>query len=142
MKLSKEQMGLVRKERAATGLSWSFTILGPPRTKKNHGKRLQRGDQLLQVPSDAYMAWNTHAIVQLKNQKRGVIRDNLNCRAMFFRHALVGDAVGFYQGLADTLQDAGVIEDDAQIVAWDGTRLKKDSVNPRVELTLDLLIDP
>lgn len=121
-------------------MAWSFVITGPPRTKKNHGSRLQRGDRLLTIPSQAYLDWDAAATVQLKNQKKGMITGALNCRARFYRHALVGDACGFYQALADTLQHAGVIVNDSQIQAWDGTRLLKDAGNPRVEFTLETML--
>jgi hypothetical protein len=35
----------------------------------------------------------------------------------------------------------GLIQDDKQIAHWDGTRLKKDAINPRVELTISLYDD-
>lgn len=64
----------------------------------------------------------------------------LNCRALFFRDANAGDAVGYYQGLADVLQEAGILQDDVSIVSWDGTRLTKDANDPRVELVLEEVV--
>ena len=60
----------------------------------------------------------------------------VNCAALFYRDALRGDAVGFYQGLADVLEKAGIVENDKFIVSWDGSRLRKDAARPRVELVL------
>ena len=60
----------------------------------------------------------------------------LNCRALFYRDARRGDAVGYYQGLADLLEKRGVIENDAQLTQWDGSRLLLDRENPRVEIEL------
>jgi hypothetical protein len=56
---------------------------------------------------------------------------------LFYRDAERGDAVGYYQGLADLLEKRGVVANDRLIMSWDGSRLLKDSANPRVELTLE-----
>lgn len=63
----------------------------------------------------------------------------LNCAAIFYRDALRGDAVGYYQGLADALKSAGVLSDDKWIVQWDGSRLAKNTKRPRIEVTLRAL---
>jgi glycine/D-amino acid oxidase-like deaminating enzyme len=60
----------------------------------------------------------------------------VNCRAIFYRDANRGDAVGYYQGLADVLEKAGVVINDVCITTWDGSRLRKDAANPRVEVEL------
>lgn len=65
----------------------------------------------------------------------------LNCRATFYRHANVGDAVGFYQGVADVLESHGIVDNDRQLVSWDGSRLRKDKDRPRVELVLEEIPD-
>lgn len=62
---------------------------------------------------------------------------DVNCRAVFYRHAEVGDANGFYQALADFLQKAGIVKNDRQIKQWDGARLRKDRDNPRIEVWLE-----
>ena len=119
--------------------SVSFVITGPPRTKKNHGRRIMRGGRVYSIPSEAYETWDASAMVQLKKQFSGdPIASEVNCRALFFRHANVGDAVGFYQALADTLEHAGVLTNDQLIRSWDGSRLLKDKDNPRVIVTLEI----
>jgi hypothetical protein len=60
----------------------------------------------------------------------------VNCEARIYRDRNTGDAVGYYQAIADTLEKIGIVENDRLIVAWDGTRLLKDAENPRVEVTL------
>jgi hypothetical protein len=62
-----------------------------------------------------------------------------NCAALFWRDADRGDAVGYYQGLADLLAEWGVIADDRQIVSWNGSELLKDAASPRVYITLEAL---
>ena len=61
----------------------------------------------------------------------------LNCRATFYRDTNAGDAVGFYQGVADILESHGILENDRQLVSWDGSRLRKDPERPRVEIVLE-----
>ena len=36
---------------------------------------------------------------------------------------------------------AGIIEDDVQIVSWDGSRLAKDAARPRIEVTV-FVVEP
>lgn len=64
------------------------------------------------------------------------IRENVNVRALFFREKNIGDAVGFYQALADALQEGGIVANDRQIVSWDGSRLLKDTERPRIIVTI------
>ena len=59
-----------------------------------------------------------------------------NCMATFYRDAERGDATGYYQGLADVLQEIGVVTDDKHLTQWDGSRLLVDKANPRVVVTL------
>ncbi len=116
----------------------SFTLSGPPRTKKNHN-RLFRGRLL---PSKAFAEWNDSAQMQLAGVRGRVpvsllpIHSEVNCRAVFYRQANVGDAVGFYQALGDALEEGRIVVNDRQIVSWDGSRILKDAANPRVEVTL------
>jgi hypothetical protein len=66
----------------------------------------------------------------------------VNCRALFYRDANRGDAVGLYQGLADVLEHGGVVTNDKYLVSWDGSRLLKDSARPRVEVELIAIGEP
>jgi Holliday junction resolvase RusA-like endonuclease len=127
----------------------TFTIDGAPRTKKNHGRRKYSfaRKRTFNVPSEAYEEWERIArkslpLIRQQIEDAGVglpIAADLNCAAVIYRQADCGDAVGYYQGLADWLERAGVIGDDVQIRQWDGSRLKKDAKLPRIEVTLDEL---
>lgn len=127
----------------------SFTIYGAPRTKKNHGRRKYSftRKRTFNVPSAEYEAWAVIAqkslpLIRQQIGDAGVglpITANLNCRAIIYRDAAAGDAVGYYQGLADWLENVGVVENDRQVCQWDGSRLKKDAALPRIEVTLSAL---
>ena len=60
----------------------------------------------------------------------------VNVSAAFYRDKLTGDAVGYYQALADALEEGRIVENDRLIVSWDGSRLLKDAKNPRIELEI------
>ena len=106
---------------------YRFALPGAPRTKKNHGKVVQRGRRKFHVPSDAFTAWQAGCLAHvLKNPvlKLG-LESPVNCTAIFLRDRENGDAVGYYQGLADVLQHCGIVVDDKLVTQWDGSRLMR-----------------
>lgn len=118
----------------------TFVIPGAPRTKKTHSRVVRAGrgrnGKIRVLPSEQWCAWAETATLELAKIKRRMavafpLTNPVNCTALFYRDANRGDAVGYYQGLADVLQKAEV-----QILTWDGSRLLKDADNPRVEVTL------
>lgn len=127
------------------GLNLQFELPKPPRTKKNHGSVKTFGGKKVHLPSEAWTTWLAWCQTALPDIRRAAaaagiglpIAINVNCRATFYRHAEVGDAVGFYQGLADVLEAIGVVVNDKQIVSWDGTRLAKDAEDPRTVVILE-----
>lgn len=125
----------------------TFTIYGTPRTKKNHGRRIKRGTRTYNVPSEAYEDWTAIArkslpLIRQQIDDAGVvlpITADVNCTAVFYRDADAGDAVGYYQGLADWLENVGVLKNDVQVRTWNGSELRKDTTLPRIVITLDEL---
>lgn len=65
-----------------------------------------------------------------------------NAAARFYVDNDAADTVGLMQGLADALQDAGVIPNDRQLRTWNGTDQTLDHVRPRVELLLTPIARP
>lgn len=132
--------------RLRPGESIKFVLPVVPRTKKNHGSVIKRGERKFHIPSEAYTTMESQVVEWVRqNVKPGVastlyacqpITQPLNCAAIFYRDALRGDAVGYYQGLADALEAAGVVADDKWITQWDGSRLAKDAERSRIEVTL------
>lgn len=119
---------------------FTLTIYSAPRTKKNHGSVVVRGGRKFHIPSKAWTDWVTDCTVIFEVGcplvPKGGWAVPLNATALFYRDRDVGDAVGYYQGLADLLEKRGVVANDKWIRSWDGSRLLKDAANPRVELTL------
>ena len=132
------------------GESITFVLPVTPRTKKNHGSVIKRGERKFHIPSEAYTTMESQVVEWVRqNVKPGVastlyacqpITQPLNCAAIFYRDANRGDAVGYYQGLADALEAAGIVADDKWITQWDGSRLRKDANRPRIEVTLTALV--
>ena len=123
-----------------------FTVYGAPRTKKTSNQVVTRG-RVRVLPSKAWMKWVKTALVVA--DERMVVDDRVcdehcvllnpepyNIKATFYRDANRGDAVGYYQGIADLLEKRHVIADDKWLVSWDGSRLEIDRKNPRVEIVL------
>ena len=95
------------------------------------------------LPSDAYREMEKQICgwAVMRGIALAYLAQPLNCCAIFYREKDLGDAVGYYQGLADALEAAGVVTDDKWIVQWDGSRLRKDKQRPRIEVTLTAVSD-
>lgn len=126
-----------------------FTIYGAPRTKKNHGRRKYSfaKKRTFNVPSEAYEEWASIARKSLRLIRQQIgdagveipIAVDVNCCATIYRDKDSGDAVGYYQGLADWLENVGIVKNDVQIRQWNGSELKQDPKLPRIEVRLDEL---
>src|SRR5690349_6221330 len=95
----------------------NIVLLAPPRTKKNSGQfvSIGRGDKKRNIilPSPAYRAWEKLVLSQAKQQGRDIGIDYpVNARVTVYRERATGDAVGYYQAVADVLEKAGVLKDD------------------------------
>jgi len=120
----------------------SFVIEGKPRTKKNSGRIFTNGRRPRILPSAAFAEWNAIAQPQLAKVRSESkvplpIACDVNVRALFIRDRKVGDAVNYYEALADALEEGGILVNDVQIKQWDGTRLLADKMNPRVIVTIE-----
>ena len=115
------------------------TITGlAPRTKKTSNRIVLTGNRRRILPSKAWADWCAGATIAVTWLRHGkdFVNWPVSCRALFFRDAERGDAVGYYQGLADLLEKRRIIANDSLIRDWDGSRLLKDAKNPRVEIVL------
>lgn len=138
------------RDRASGVDAVTFTVFGPPRTKKTSNRVFRVKGRTVVMPSAANVAWTDAAVLQLRSAFRKwsapsssciPISQPVNVCALIYRDANRGDAVGYYQAIADALQGAGVVENDVLCVSWDGSRMLKDAKNPRVEITLSPLGD-
>lgn len=115
-----------------------FTVPGAPRTKKNSGKIWNRGNRRIIRPSEAWLEWRdmVKRYTATKPEFRLRIDKPVNCCAHFYRDREAGDSHGYYNGIADVLQEIEVVVDDKWLVSWDGSRLLKDNMRPRTEVVL------
>jgi hypothetical protein len=141
-----------------------LVLTGTPRTKKNHPILAHGRTKVL--PSREWQRWAKVAEVRIPLSRTRILhmvappagwgylydtREMIwigateiamlpeleyNCAALIYRHKRVGDAVGYYQAIADLLELKRVVSNDRQITQWDGTRMLLDPGNPRVELVL------
>ena len=129
---------------------WRLVVSGPPRTKKTSNRIFQVGRKCpvchkgtaKVMPSEAWTNWAASASVsRLMPLPWRTPTGSVNVAALFYRDANIGDATGYYQGLADLLEARGVLANDRQAVTWDGSRLLIDRVRPRVEVVLTAVVD-
>lgn len=143
-------------------MMFSLVVVGTPRTKKTSNRlawrfsrRLGRKVRIV-LPSAAWARWVKAAVIielplGTRWQPRGTLSgrvllglhplttEPVRCRALFYRDKNHGDAVGFYQGLADLLEKRGILANDRQIIDWSGSTLLKDAKHPRVEVELEVI---
>jgi hypothetical protein len=147
----------------------TFSIPGPPRTKKNSPRPVNVGGFMKVLPSKAYCAWfkqaMTHALLirtSLQDQYKVQlpITNPVIVFAKFYLDRNTGpDENGLMQALGDFLQapkfrklpdgrldwthvtrdGCGVIDDD-NLIRWKrGIEIHIDRQNPRIEVELEVL---
>lgn len=128
-----------------------FTVEGAPRSKKTSPRlvkiKTSKGVFNKILPSKAYEAWHKVASQQAYQIKSNILRAGIvlpitvpvSINAQFYRDANRGDCSNLYQGIADWMQDVGIIEDDDQIEHWDGSRRHVDKTRPRIEVSIQII---
>ena len=119
-----------------------ITVLGPPVTKKNHGRMvpLGRTGRTILLPSKPYVQWLEASWPQARRQWFAMFGRTLTTAcavtATVYRVRRTGDLDNFLAAAGDMLQHAGVVKNDRLIRSWDGSRLEKDAERPRLELLI------
>lgn len=125
-----------------------YTIYGDPRTKKNHqqirasGKKCPvcgKREKLWVGQSSQHDEYAKTAGVQIGNPPPQPIDYPVNVRCVYYmKTARRVDQLNLLEATDDILVSAGVLLDDnAKIVAaHDGSRVRYDKDNPRVEITI------
>ena len=115
-------------------------------TKKNSQQivRAKNGHYYL-IPKKRYKEYERSALWSIAQQLEWnfeTIRAKVAVCALYWLPSKRGwpDLIGLEESTADILQEAGVIENDKNIVNWDGSRIAGiDSNNPRTEITVYIL---
>lgn len=122
-----------------------LVIIGKPITKKNSLRRIRRGKRTLSIPSAAHEKWAGEAERQLREQHAEWEPYDfpVNLCAIVYR-ATRGraDLNNYLAAICDVLEKAKVVEDDALVAGFDGSRLRYDKTRPRVEIELGPLAEP
>lgn len=115
------------------GARLTLTLLFAPRTKKNSSTLGVR-------QSDGYRRFRNAVVRHLASFKAELglplpdLRYTLTAR--FFTDNDSADLLGLLQGLADALENAGVVANDRVFHSFDGSGQQLDKLRPRVELTI------
>lgn len=122
-----------------------FVITGNPITKKNSQQifRTKTGRPFIS-PSKAYKKYEKDALKQIEDRYGGfhhpLITTPVNIQCVFYMQTKRSvDLPNLLESVDDILVKSGVIEDDASriVAAHDGSRVKYDKENPRVEITIE-----
>jgi len=123
-----------------------ITIFGQPISKKNSINLVDIGNPCpccgrkphsIPLPSKAFKAYESAAKAQLRLTSHRY-RGKVEITAKYYLKTLrLPDLNNLLAATADILQAAGIIEDDKNVVSWDGSRIiGKDAANPRCEIEI------
>lgn len=130
---------IARAERRQA-LPIQIILYGAPRTKKNSQQILKtRSGRPFVAPSKSFSAYQEKCLWQIK-APRNPVSEAVNVKCVYYmptRRRV--DLVNLLEATCDILVKAGVLKDDcaAIVAAHDGSRVKLDKENPRVEIKIE-----
>lgn len=113
-------------------------IKGVPRTKKNHQQVVMRGKKPIIIQGEAYRQYEELALWQLPHPREPMTEPcNVKCLYYMPNRRRV-DLLNLLAATMDILVKGKVLEDDnsAIVVSHDGSRVRVDRENPRVEVEI------
>ena len=116
-----------------------ITLPGRPITKKNSQRIVtnRKTGRPMVIQSEQYIRYETECLWRLKQYRGPKFKSQVEVRALFYMPSKQRpDLTNCMQSVADILEKAGVIENDRNIVSWDGTRLLIDKEEPRVDIEI------
>lgn len=117
----------------------TYTLYGPPRTKKNSQQiRRTAAGRPFVAPSRAFAEYERSCLAQIKTPYRPVSAA-VNVRCVYYMPTKQKvDLVNLLEATCDILVKAGVLVDDcaAVVAAHDGSRVLLDRQCPRVEIEI------
>jgi Holliday junction resolvase RusA-like endonuclease len=121
--------------------SVKFTVYGDPAVLKNSKRIVRAGKKPKLVPSKRVVEWMDAAVDQLlaiKHESTGY-PILAYCQASIVSYVADRRRRDLDNSLSaplDAMVRAGIIGDDDQVKSLDGSRLRYDKTNPRVEITI------
>ena len=118
-----------------------LVLHGSPRTKKNSGRIINAGGRPRLLPSKQYAEYEQLCLVQIMQQRRAWagVAGPVNLRCVYYMETRRRvDLVNLLEATCDILVAGGVLPDDnaGVIVSVDGSRVRYDKGNPRVEIEI------
>lgn len=118
----------------------TITLYGEPRTKKNSQRLIRTGARIIPIASRAYEDYEDDCVRQIGFPYRASEIDfAVNVRCVYYMATKRKvDLVNLLEATCDILVKAGVLADDnSRIIAGhDGSRVRYDRQNPRVEILI------
>lgn len=129
-------MSLFQREPARA----EITLPGRPITKKNSQVPIRRkGGGYFLLPSKDYRDYENRCLAWLKAYRGPHFQGPVQVTALYWMpdNRSKPDLVNLEEATADILERAGIIDNDRNIVSWDGSRIMGiDKEKPRVEITI------
>ena len=119
----------------------TIILKGRPITKKNSQQIvLAKNGRRFVVQSKQYLQYEEDCLWNIKAQYRGhkAITDKVNLQALYYMpDKRVPDLINLLQATCDILEKARVIDNDKDIISFDGSRIMGvDKLNPRCEIRI------
>lgn len=118
-----------------------LVLEGRPITKKNHQQIvLAKNGKRFVIQSKQYLIYEGDALWQLKIKYKGeMIKSKMNLKAHYYMpDKRMPDLINLMQATCDILEKARVIENDKNIISFDGSRIMGiDKSNPRTEIEIE-----
>ena len=123
-----------------------FTLTGRPITKKNSQQIvLTKTGRRYVIQSKQYLAYEKDCLWQIIAQRHlhpemsETIIDKINLQALYYMpDKRIPDLLNLLQATADILEKARVIDNDKNIVSFDGSSIVGiDRLHPRTEITIE-----
>ena len=115
-------------------------LTGRPITKKNSQRIvLTKGGKRFLIQSKQYLQYEKDCLWNIKAQYKGeTITGRVSLQVLYYMpDKRMPDLINLLQATADILEKARVIDNDKDIVSFDGSRIiGVDKVNPRCEITI------
>ncbi len=116
-----------------------ITLPGRPITKKNSQRIINNRNtgRLMVIQSEQYVRYETECLWRLKSYRGPKFKCLVEVSAKYHMPSKQRpDLTNLMQSTADILEKAGIIDNDRNIVSWDGSRILVDSEEPRVDVEI------
>jgi len=115
-------------------------LKGRPATKKNSQRiAVTKSGKRFIIQSKRYLEYEKNALWQLKAQYRGdTIQGKIELKVLYYlADKRLPDLINLLQATCDILEKARVIENDRNIISFDGSKIMGiDKDNPRCEIEI------